>query len=392
MPTSHLHDGFHALRNLTKGWFREHTASDYLPFSLPSRMVLNLTHEPNAPSPPLPPWVPYSERPRSKLPKQPGWSQPLPPWWHPQNNETPRGHRLSCDASAPFLPRSIGYNGVRPHCLSRCDANTPARHRQHVFIGGPPGHGTTALYALIATSRHVATLCGAQYGSECEGGWLNSRGRGSRAWSDTWSATYNWTFVMGQYRTKWDKNRCVHVDKSPINMVWAPYIWDALISEGVPSSSITIVLITRSACSVPDIITDERRRASQSWMFPGLYMDANQDEMVEYLLRLTCATLSKLRERGARVILVDYQMLLREPQRAAAALSAQLPCIGEVNAAKPPYEPRDQKWFGRKGQPIAEYSAAHPQAHNDNQPTYDANVHEQMRELGYVQKRRHVDT
>eukprot|EP00316_Scyphosphaera_apsteinii_P013500 CAMPEP_0119324466 /NCGR_PEP_ID=MMETSP1333-20130426/63317_1 /TAXON_ID=418940 /ORGANISM="Scyphosphaera apsteinii, Strain RCC1455" /LENGTH=205 /DNA_ID=CAMNT_0007332169 /DNA_START=328 /DNA_END=941 /DNA_ORIENTATION=+ len=124
---------------------------------------------------------------------------------------------------------------------------------------------------------------------------------------------------------------------SGISVVWGPYLVDSLVNEGVPPSSITLVLLTRSPCNVPrGILNDSLRRIQIYNRLPGLVTNASIDLLSEYFLRMTIDTIAKLRARGTRVVLVDYQQLLIDPDGTAGSLSQLLPCVGSLNASAPP--------------------------------------------------------
>ena len=104
------------------------------------------------------------------------------------------GARAADGTSAP--PRAVPSSLRRARCPVRCDVHTPDSERSYVFVGGPPGHGTTALYALLSSSPRASNLCGF-VGPLCEGGYVVARRDGAHRsgamWTHQWAARVNWT-------------------------------------------------------------------------------------------------------------------------------------------------------------------------------------------------------
>lgn len=113
----------------------------------------------------------------------------------------PPSRVIPCSMVQPFYPRSVGggSDGTDPQppaCPHKCTSQTDPKAVRYVFIGGPPGHGTTALYALLSTSAHASNVCGIT-GPLCEGGYLVSRldsaHRSGAMWTDRWAAQRNFS-------------------------------------------------------------------------------------------------------------------------------------------------------------------------------------------------------
>ena len=66
----------------------------------------------------------------------------------------PASRAIPCSMVQPFYPRSVGGRShgragqfagpAHPACPQRCSSWTDPKELSYVFIGGPPGHGTTA--------------------------------------------------------------------------------------------------------------------------------------------------------------------------------------------------------------------------------------------------------
>ena len=286
----------------------------------------------------------------------------------------PSHELLTCSSLRRFYPRLVS-GPAASSCSQRCSGTTRPRSRSYIFIGGAPGHGTTALYAFMSTSSNASNLCGIA-GPLCEGsyfvskpcmptsdidGSLLARIRAARGctkcetcidaratgamWTHEWAARQNWTTrVLRSFRQIWHRRKCVHMEKSPNNLVWAPYYVDALTrgEDSVPLGAITIVLLTRSPCFPPASVLHDtagwrtKHNHDLRAAFPSLGERAGVQAHEEAWLNLTTDAVDRLSSMGARVVLVDYQTLVHDPRGSAMALSKLMPCLGQLNASAPP--------------------------------------------------------
>ena len=78
---------------------------------------------------------------------------------------------------------------------------------------------------------------------------------------------------------------------------------------------------------------------------------------------------------------VDYQMLIRDPVGTAAALSAAIPCLGELDASRKP-----ERGFNNdgRGDSILEFSRSHPQSEKAMLRSIPCSSRAVLEELGYI--------
>lgn len=159
------------------------------------------------------------------------WRSPGPPeWWAAAHNSTADAKGaadssvLDCARVRPFYPQVLGDKPAADvQCKWSCSAATPRSHRRYIFIGGPPLHGTTALYGLLSSSRRVANYCTGSdaSGSQCEGSYptLRAHKQDRGAWDARWAELYNMSRLLRRYHEHWDPRKCTQMEKSPVNMV-----------------------------------------------------------------------------------------------------------------------------------------------------------------------------
>ena len=310
------------------------------------------------------------------------WRSPGPPlWWHPPSTND---DNLDCDRVRPFYPQVLGDSPVeQTTCLRQCAPTTPRAKRRFVFIGGPPLHGTTALYGLLSSSSRVSNYCrGARHdgGAQCEGSWGTVRGHrvDKGAWDERWARMYNMSRVLTRYHKHWDPSKCTHMEKSPVNMVWMPALLDSLTEQGIPPSRVTMVMLVRSPCLPPKQAQDAASRAAEAKIMPGLDEHTSLATWQSYLLRLTVSTLQALRGRGAHVVLVDYEMMIQDVDGTTRALQHLLPCVGRLDAHQP------QPGFRHQGRNLSLAEYAHSQRHRARRTTCSAAAFEPLQQLGYI--------
>ena len=264
----------------------------------------------------------------------------------------------------PFLPRSywLGRLGAptprHPTVCPILDQLSTPNQTRYIFVSGPPGTGTTALYALVDSSPSVASLCGARNVPQCEG-WRSWHAHTIHA-LDSWAASAvgsgSWAdIIWNVYRRVWaPKLKRIWVEKSPgVGLVWMPHIFDYLVSASVPRSSITFLLLTRSPCRpARERVASERLPA---WCDPRIMKKFNasvrppkhkrqippgtahitlQLELRAELER-TVATLDALQRRGAHAVVVDYDMMVDAPINTSMALEEVVPCLGRLDPGRP---------------------------------------------------------
>ena len=327
---------------------------------------------------------------------------------------------LACSAVAPFLPRSYwrGSPGrpATPACPRLSNA-TPTSSCRYLFIAGAHFSVTTALYALLSSSRNVANLCPMQ--PVCEGGRMAiAKPSRDAAQTDAWAAVASkpggrFDNILKGYRTIWDrKGRALYMEKTPaLNVVWAPFYFDFLRRLGVPASHISFMLLTRSPCHLkggapplwsplpvwgpwvdPEVV---RRYGPDATPPPDGWSWAQRNVSGEvgwrFALERIAATLDRLNARGAHVVLVDYQAMVLDPQATSRALSELTPCLGAIDPEAKP-QPIFGRWGGgtsARGTSLASFSRS---LRNDTRdkapPAHEYAVSSELRDvlgrLGYI--------
>jgi len=211
-------------------------------------------------------------------------------------------------------------------------AKQPPARSAYVFVITPPLYGSTALFALLATSPNVATLCGAGK-VNCEGQYLLQQA-GLMPARDRYTEDYpkNWTAAVEVFARTWNMSQPLLVDKSPSNVFKTERIARDLVNSG---RDVDFIIMSRSPCFVETL----------DWKSPALKADFSWEEYAQRL--------EKARHLpGTRSLLLHYEDLVTDPYGVSRRLVEFLPQLGQVDPAwnpihelgSPVYGERTTRW------------------------------------------------
>jgi len=217
----------------------------------------------------------------------------------------------------------------------------PARKPRYVFVITPPLYGSTALFALLATSPNVATLCGAGK-VNCEGQYLLQQA-GLMPASERYTADFpkNWTAAVGVFAQTWNMSKPLLVDKSPSNVFKTEGIARDLVKAG---RDVDFVIMSRSPCFVETL----------DWKAPALKADFTWENYARLL--------EKARHLpGTRSLFLHYEDLVTDPYTVSRRLLEFLPQLGQVDPAwnpihelgAPVYGERTTRWDRARKEMVA---------------------------------------
>lgn len=286
-----------------------------------------------------------------------------------------------CSSVAPKFLTSLALGSTNSSSVEEvpqiaqkaCAATMPNHTRKLLLPLSYPFHGSTALEALLMSSKRLATLCSSE-SWQCEGrkigdhyheiGMPTAAPANSDIPSACRSAKSSYADMMTCYSHYWDVQRPVFLEKSPCHNtlslqemregVLSSALPESLTKEGVSKIEVIYLLLWRPPC------LSELSSHAKEFIRQGGKAQYIEDET--QLLTLQMQAHQYLRQIGEPVLVINYADLLWRTDYVTQRVEEFMPCLGSLDADYIPKKGSDvfpgNQWKIQDGT-IREFGAKH---------------------------------